>query len=96
MSGCSRLDMVIFPYCFSSITKKKIPVFLLSMILGKRKCLGESVAKSTIFLFLANLLAKFTFEMDKKDDPPSVLPVGGLTIGPQPFNAIVSPRNLYF
>ena len=33
---------------------------------GKRKCLGEKVAKNTIFLFLANLMKDFKFSVSDK------------------------------
>ena len=61
-------------------------------ILGKRKCLGENVALSTVFLFLANLLRKFSFtpasDQEHTDDPE-----GGLTIGPKPFAVKVICRH---
>ena len=68
---------------------------------GKRKCLGENVARTTIFLFLANLLRSFDFSVDTNvanvgvgEKPlPTLLPEGGLTIGPQKFFAKVSPRS---
>ena len=59
---------------------------------GKRKCLGESVAKSTIFLFLANLIHGFSFSIDPTGEKPALLPEGGLTIGPKKFYAKVTPR----
>lgn len=56
---------------------------------GKRKCLGETVAKLTVLLFLANFLATFRFSRIPETAPLSVDPVGGLTIGPQKFSAQV-------
>jgi hypothetical protein len=50
------------------------------------------VAKSTIFLFLANLLYDFRFSLDPTGEKPSLLPDGGLTIGPKKFFAKVTPR----
>jgi hypothetical protein len=62
--------------------------------------LGENVARTTIFLFLANMLRSFDFSVDPNDAScdgfvgrkPTLLPEGGLTIGPQKFFAKVSPR----
>ncbi|XP_059093870.1 methyl farnesoate epoxidase-like [Tigriopus californicus] len=56
---------------------------------GKRKCLGETVAKLTVLLFLANFLTTFRFSRIPDAPPLSVDPIGGLTIGPQKFNAKV-------
>nr|APH81378.1 cytochrome P450 CYP3038A1 [Tigriopus kingsejongensis] len=57
---------------------------------GKRKCLGETVAKHTVLLFLANFLLKFKFSGSKLGDESATLdPVGGLTIGPKKYMATV-------
>lgn len=60
---------------------------------GKRKCLGESVAKTTLLLFLANFLANFKFEKCAEDYDPEAS-AGGLTVGPPKFFANVVPVKL--
>ena len=57
---------------------------------GKRKCLGESIARNTVFLMFANILKNFSFHQG--ESLPSTDPVGGLTIGPQEFRARVEKR----
>ena len=59
---------------------------------GKRKCIGESVAKNTVFLMFANVIKKFNINPSKSHPLPDENPVGGLTIGPQQFFAEVSLR----
>ena len=59
---------------------------------GKRKCIGESVARNTVFLMFANVVKKFNFHVPKSDPLPNEDPVGGLTIGPQTFYAEISIR----
>lgn len=59
---------------------------------GKRKCIGESVAKNTVFLMFANVLKSFNFKTCRSSPLPSEDPVGGLTIGPQEFYAEISIR----
>ena len=59
---------------------------------GKRKCIGESVAKNTVFLMFANVIKKFNINPSKSHSLPDENPVGGLTIGPQQFFAEVSLR----
>ncbi len=56
------------------------------LISGKRKCLGEAVAKTTIVLLLANLVKDFQFDkVDNGKSLPDTEPVGGLTLMPQDF-----------
>ena len=66
-------------------------VFL--FFLGRRKCLGETVAKVEIFIFFANLIKTFKVENPDRDGPPpSMDPAPGLTIGPMPFKVKFSVR----
>jgi len=54
-----------------------------STLVGKRKCVGENIAKNTIFLFITNLVRNFELEAPKK--LPSTQPHGGLTLSPEKF-----------
>lgn len=59
---------------------------------GKRICLGEPLARNTIFLFTAALLKTFEFNPVPNEPPPTLEPVAGLTLSPKPFKAVVIPR----
>jgi len=59
--------------------------------IGRRKCLGESLARMENFLFFANIFKKFKFS-HTGEHPPSLEPDVGFTNGPYPFKAIVSLR----
>jgi len=59
---------------------------------GKRKCLGESVARNNTFLMFSNIMRSFNFSPSPSCPLPDTEPVGGLTIGPQKFRVIVEPR----
>jgi cytochrome P450 len=52
---------------------------------GRRKCLGESVARIENFLFFANLLKHFKLEIPNGCSIPTTRPKDGMTIGPQHF-----------
>ena len=52
---------------------------------GKRKCLGESVAKTTLSLFLANIVKNFKLVKVDNVSLPDPEPLGGLTLMPRDF-----------
>ena len=53
--------------------------------IGKRRCAGETVARTENFLFLANLMKNFSFGPGLDGRVPELRPLAGLTNGPQPF-----------
>ncbi|XP_053972850.1 methyl farnesoate epoxidase-like isoform X2 [Hylaeus volcanicus] len=61
--------------------------------LGRRKCLGETVAKNTMFLFAACLFQKLHFMLPEKDPEPSLLGVDGFITSPPAMNIIVVQRH---
>ncbi|KAH7696913.1 Protein CYP-33C11, partial [Aphelenchoides avenae] len=58
--------------------------------LGKRQCLGESLARMELFLFLANLMNHFNFAVGSQ--PPSLKRSMGITVPSQPFTAQIEKR----
>ena len=59
---------------------------------GRRVCVGESLAKAELLIFLVAIFQRFTFS-----EPPGVKlthEMGDLAFGPipKPFNVIVNPR----
>ena len=60
--------------------------------IGKRRCLGENLARIENFLFLANIIKDFKFE-SFDGNLPEVRPKPGITYGPQPFSMKVSERH---
>nr|CAD7453711.1 unnamed protein product [Timema tahoe] len=59
---------------------------------GKRRCLGETLARSTLFLFFTTLLHNFTLSVPPKGSLPSTKGYDGVTISPRPFFAVLTPR----
>ncbi|KAK5967949.1 Unspecific monooxygenase [Trichostrongylus colubriformis] len=60
--------------------------------MGKRQCLGESLARMELFLFLANFFHKFEVSTHG-DQPPSTVKKFGGTVRAQDFCVVLKPRN---
>jgi cytochrome P450 len=65
---------------------------LVPFSIGKRQCLGETLAKSELFIFFAGLLQQFRIE----EEVPGILPTDdylmGATTLPQPFKIRILKR----
>lgn len=62
--------------------------------LGRRVCMGESLAKSELFIFFASFLQKSKITANKSREPLNLENhTVGMTCIPDPFNVIVEPRN---
>ena len=59
--------------------------------IGRRRCLGESLARMENFLFFTNLFKAFQF-LQVGNAPPSLEPDFGITNGPYPFSTKVVSR----
>jgi cytochrome P450 len=67
--------------------------YLCVHIIGKHRCMGQTLARSNIFLFSACLLQNFDFSVPAGQAPPSTLGVDGVTPSPGEFSAYVSLRS---
>ncbi|TMS33549.1 hypothetical protein L596_001278 [Steinernema carpocapsae] len=61
--------------------------------IGKRQCLGESLAKSELFLIFANIMRNFEFHVDGDLPPPSTKRVLGLTVSPNKYKCRILRRS---
>jgi len=59
---------------------------------GKRSCLGEVLARTSIFTFFTAFLQKYTFEASPEHEPPKMEAVLGFTLSPKPYHTLVKPR----
>lgn len=58
---------------------------LLTFSLGRRVCLGESLARMELFLYLTSMVQRFEFLPPEGQNPPPIKGVLGLTYGPAPY-----------
>lgn len=71
---------------------KIIENYNVSNVTGRRKCLGETLAKNTVFLFTACLLQKFQFILSPGHLEPTLDGIDGFTIAPPDISVIAVKR----
>lgn len=60
---------------------------------GKRKCLGESFGRDTLFLFVTNIFQQFSILPDPDNKEKADFEADfGLLLSPKPFKVVVSSR----
>ena len=62
--------------------------------IGQRMCLGDQLAEKEFFLFFTSLLHCFNLSNPSGCDLPSLRGVAAVTIMPQDFEVICTPRNV--
>ncbi|KAH9489492.1 Cytochrome P450 2C3 [Bulinus truncatus] len=65
---------------------------LIPFSVGRRACLGESMAQTELFLYLANMVQKFEFLPVDPDKPPSVKYTVGLLVTPGAYEVKIVSR----
>jgi len=61
---------------------------------GKRRCPGEPLAKTSVFLMISNILQKYTFSTVPGAEKPTTVPMIGLNLAPFPYKALIRKRKL--
>lgn len=59
---------------------------------GPRVCVGESLARLELFLFLSSLLQRMSFKLPDGVSPPNLQGRLGVVLQPLPYKVTVSPR----
>lgn len=60
--------------------------------IGRRRCMGENLARGNTFIIATTLLQAFTFSAVPGEEPSTEDFVDGITINPKPFRVMVSLR----
>ncbi len=61
--------------------------------LGRRRCLGEQLARMSLYVFFTGILTRFNLEKAHPKDQPSTKPIEGLVTSPQPYELRFIPRS---
>ena len=70
-----------------------ISIFVcLCFVTGRRICLGESLARMELFLFVVSLVQRFELYPEDDQSQPALQPHFGVTRSPQPFKFRAVPR----
>ncbi len=59
---------------------------------GRRRCMGEPLARMSLYLFLTGILSNFNLAKVSEDDKPSLERVFGATMSPHPYELRFIPR----
>ncbi|BET00075.1 cytochrome P450 [Nesidiocoris tenuis] len=70
-----------------------VPEWYLPFGYGKHRCMGQTLARSNIFLFTASLLQNFDLVVPPGTTPPHTRGVDGVTPSPGPYYALVTNRS---
>ncbi|XP_054289480.1 probable cytochrome P450 305a1 [Macrosteles quadrilineatus] len=60
--------------------------------IGKRRCLGEALAKNFIFLFFTGIMRNFHLGVENGMDSLKFDYIPGITLSPKPYSVHVTPR----
>jgi methyl farnesoate epoxidase/farnesoate epoxidase len=61
--------------------------------MGKRRCIGENLAKSSLFLFFTSVL--HAFDIEDVGDFPELNGRDGITLSSHPFKVKLTKKNAY-
>lgn len=53
--------------------------------LGKRRCIGEHIARSSLFIYFTTFMHAFEMNVPKGVELPDITPLDGITLQPKPF-----------
>lgn len=74
--------------------KVRKPEFFIPFGVGRRKCLGDILARMELFLFFSSLAHTFNISLPEGQPMPSLKGNVGVTISPQSFKICLTPRPL--
>lgn len=70
------------------------PAYFMPFGVGRRMCLGDTLARMELFLFFSALMHSFDMRLPEGEQLPSLKGNVGVTITPELFNVCLTPRPL--
>lgn len=70
------------------------PEYFMPFGVGRRMCLGDTLARMELFLFFSSLLHKFNLSLPEGAPLPNLNGTVGVTISPEPFEVCLLERDL--
>ncbi|KAL1130992.1 hypothetical protein AAG570_012233, partial [Ranatra chinensis] len=67
--------------------------WLLPFGTGKRRCMGETLARSSMYLFITTLMSNFTISPVPGAKLPPLEGCDGAAVSPRPFECMLTPRH---
>jgi methyl farnesoate epoxidase/farnesoate epoxidase len=61
---------------------------------GKRRCVGENLAKSSLILFFSTFLRCFDISVPPGNKMPDLEAYDGITLSPKPYKVLLKPRSM--
>ena len=82
------------PERFLSDDKKSIikPEAFIPFSIGRRVCIGETLARDELFLMISAIFQIFSVKVDPNEPPPSLEPVPGPVSSPKPHKLVFNLR----
>lgn len=74
--------------------KVRKPAYFMPFGVGRRMCLGDTLARMELFLFFSTLMHSFDMRLPEGEAMPSLKGNVGVTITPQLFRVCLTPRPL--
>lgn len=68
------------------------PDFFMPFGVGRRRCLGDTLARMEMFLFFACLMHGYDISLPENEPEPTLTGVAGVVISPQAVRVCIKPR----
>lgn len=60
---------------------------------GKRLCLGEQLARASLFMYFSSMLQKYSIKLDPNaETKPTMTPIPGFTLSPTEYSVLIKKR----
>uniref|UniRef100_A0A2C9JMR0 Cytochrome P450 n=1 Tax=Biomphalaria glabrata TaxID=6526 RepID=A0A2C9JMR0_BIOGL len=72
----------------------QMPEEFIPFSVGNRTCLGENMAKTSLFLYISNMIQKFEFQPAVLGQPPPLKYISGFILSPERYQVKIIARSI--